>query len=267
MSKKFWFLVGQSLKKKINTKTFIIVNILLFIAFASLINVDRIVMAFGGKFNKENNIMVVDNANLFDEFKDKLNNQKAIINTSLKYKLSKVSNEEESLKKITKDQDMLLVINSDNENIINVKLVTYGYIDKNLYQMLYQSLNQIKKEKTIESLNISKEAIAKINSNIEIQREYIQEGKNENEENMKLIMSFLTPIIIFPFFMLITLVVQMIGAEINEEKSTRSMEIIISNVSSKVHFFSKVLSSDSLIKLINSKPFFLLISNISHHTF
>ena len=185
MSKKFWFLVGQSLKKKINTKTFIIVNILLFIAFASLINVDRIVMAFGGKFNKENNIMVVDNANLFDEFKDKLNNQKAIINTSLKYKLSKVSNEEESLKKITKDQDMLLVINSDNENIINVKLVTYGYIDKNLYQMLYQSLNQIKKEKTIESLNISKEAIAKINSNIEIQREYIQKGKNENEENMK----------------------------------------------------------------------------------
>ena len=60
-------------------------------------------------------------------------------------------------------------------------------------------------------------------------------------------MSFLTPIIIFPFFMLITLVVQMIGAEINEEKSTRSMEIIISNVSAKVHFFSKVLSSNLFV--------------------
>ena len=41
--------------------------------------------------------------------------------------------------------------------------------------------------------------------------------------------------------------VQMIGAEINEEKSTRGMEIIIGNVSAKAHFFSKVLASNLFV--------------------
>ena len=49
--------------------------------------------------------------------------------------------------------------------------------------------------------------------------------------------------------MLTVLVVQMIGAEINEEKSTRSMEVIISNVSPNVHFFSKVLAVNSFVIL------------------
>ena len=63
MNKKFWFLVKQSLKKKMKTKTFIIVNILLLIVFAALMNIDRIILFFGGNFNAENNIMVLDNTN------------------------------------------------------------------------------------------------------------------------------------------------------------------------------------------------------------
>ena len=50
-----------------------------------------------------------------------------------------------------------------------------------------------------------------------------------------------------PLFMLIMFLVQMIGAEVNEEKSTRSMEIIISNVSPKTHFISKVLASNLFV--------------------
>ena len=50
MSKKFWFLVKQSLRKKMKTKTFIIVNILLLIVFAALMNIDRIILFFGGSF-------------------------------------------------------------------------------------------------------------------------------------------------------------------------------------------------------------------------
>ena len=47
--------------------------------------------------------------------------------------------------------------------------------------------------------------------------------------------------------MLIMFLIQMIGAEINEEKSTKSMEIIISNVSPKTHFLSKVISSNLFV--------------------
>ena len=58
-----------------------------------------------------------------------------------------------------------------------------------------------------------------------------------------MISSGLVLIFIVPFFFLITMLTQMIGAEINDEKSTRGMEIIISNVSPKTHFISKIWSS------------------------
>ena len=56
-------------------------------------------------------------------------------------------------------------------------------------------------------------------------------------------------VVVLPCFMLIVFLVQMIGAEINEEKSTRGMEIIIGNVSAKTHFFSKILASNIFVLL------------------
>ena len=227
MNKKFWFLTIQSLLKKIKTKTFIIVNILLLIAFTSLMNIDRIVLFFGGNFNKENI------------------KTSSIIENGFKFKIKKLDSIDKE--KIKKDEDIMIVINNNDENTIDVNLITYGYIDSSVYQVISSALNKTKQTLAIENLDISKEELAKINKSVSIKREYIEEGKNENEESMEYVLSIVTPIIIFPFFMLVTLVIQMIGAEINEEKSTRSMEIIISNVSAKVHFFSKVLASNLFV--------------------
>ena len=47
--------------------------------------------------------------------------------------------------------------------------------------------------------------------------------------------------------MLTIFLVQMIGAEINEEKTTKGMEIIISNVPAKVHFASKLIASNVFV--------------------
>ena len=247
MSKKFWFLTWQSLRKKIKTKTFIIVNILLLVAFSALMNIDRIVLFFGGNFNKENNIMVVDNTyKSYELFKNNLKSS-SIIENGLKYKITKIDNVQKE--KVKKDEDIIIVINKSEENVIDVNMITYGYIDSSVYQVLTTALNKTKQTLAIENLNISKEELDKINKLVNINREYIQKDKNKNEEDLQYALSIVTPIIIFPFFMLVTLVIQMIGAEINEEKSTRSMEIIISNVSAKVHFFSKVLASNLFVIL------------------
>ena len=247
MSKKFWFLTWQSLRKKIKTKTFIIVNILLLVAFSALMNIDRIVLFFGGNFNKENNIMVVDNTyKSYELFKNNLKSS-SIIENGLKYKITKIDNVQKE--KVKNDEDIIIVINKSEENVIDVNMITYGYIDSSVYQVLTTALNKTKQTLAIENLNISKEELDKINKLVNINREYIQKDKNKNEEDLQYALSIVTPIIIFPFFMLVTLVIQMIGAEINEEKSTRSMEIIISNVSAKVHFFSKVLASNLFVIL------------------
>ena len=60
-------------------------------------------------------------------------------------------------------------------------------------------------------------------------------------------MTTVFPIFILPFFMLTIFLIQMIGMEVNDEKTTRGMEIIISNVSPKTHFFSKLLAGNIFV--------------------
>ena len=229
-------------------KTFIIVNILLLIVLVALINIDRVVMLFGGNFDKQNNIMVLDNTNkTYEIFKKTIDSEETIIDTGLKYKVKKVSDEKKAKKEIKKDEDILLIINNDENDIINVTMITYGYINSNLYQLINSSITASKQNLAMEEIGISAEELAKISKSVEIKREYIEANKSKEEEQNEFIMGIVTPIVIFPFFMLITLVVQMVGAEINEEKSTRSMEIIISNVPAKVHFFSKILAANLFV--------------------
>lgn len=248
MTNKFWFLTKNSLQKKMKSKTFIIVNILLLIVLVALINIDRVVMLFGGNFDKQNNIMVLDNTNkTYEIFKKTIDSEETIIDTGLKYKVKKVSDEKKARKEIKKDEDILLIINNDENDIINVTMITYGYINSNLYQLINSSITASKQNLAMEEIGISAEELAKISKSVEIKREYIEANKSKEEEQNEFIMGIVTPIVIFPFFMLITLVVQMVGAEINEEKSTRSMEIIISNVPAKVHFFSKILAANLFV--------------------
>ena len=248
MTNKFWFLTKNSLQKKMKNKTFIIVNILLLIVLVALINIDRVVMLFGGNFDKQNNIMVLDNTNkTYEIFKKTIDSEETIIDTGLKYKVKKVSDEKKVKKEIKKDEDILLIINNDENDIINVTMITYGYINSNLYQLINSSITASKQNLAMEEIGISAEELAKISKSVEIKREYIEANKSKEEEQNEFIMGIVTPIVIFPFFMLITLVVQMVGAEINEEKSTRSMEIIISNVPAKVHFFSKILAANLFV--------------------
>ena len=169
MKNKFWFLTKDSLFKKIKNKTFVIVNILLLVALVALTNIDKIVLFFGGNFDKVNNIMVVDKTEkTYDIFKTVIDSEETIIDTGLKYKVTKVDTEEKAKKKIKKDEDIAIIFEEDEENVISVKMITYGYINSNLYQLINTSINASKQVLAMEKLNISAEDLAKISSPIEI---------------------------------------------------------------------------------------------------
>ena len=88
---------------------------------------------------------------------------------------------------------------------------------------------------------------AKISQPIVIERIILDESKDKEKEMSEAIMATVFPIVILPFFMLTIFLVQMIGAEVNDEKSTRGMEIIISSVSPKIHFFAKVIAGNLFV--------------------
>lgn len=248
MENKFKFLTKYSLNKKIKNKWFIIANVILALVIIVLVNIDGIISFFGGDFNKSLNIKIVDNTGYYEEVKTGLKGIESYISKS-ELKVTKVNDVKKEKKKLKGTDDILLVLNKDDKNVYNVEFITDSYVDNVKYQAIVTSLNTTKQSIALDLSGIDKEKLSQISSSVEVKRSFINEEKTEDEENTRSLLSVLSLVVVLPCFMLIMYLIQMIGAEINEEKSTRGMEIIIGNVSAKTHFFSKILSSNLFVLL------------------
>lgn len=249
MTNKLKYLTKISLDKKIKTKWFLIANIILLVIIAGIINIDSIIKFFGGDFDKKTEIVVIDNASCYDEFVKTFDSTRDYLDTLKDAEITKYDKDKESLYEDIKKKDkILLVINEDSTNFINVEMITKSNIDNTTYQIITTILNSIKKDKALSYYGVSNEILDHISSYVDVKRTKLDDEENV-DEMMELVMSTIFPIVILPFFTLTMFLVQMIGAEINEEKTTRGMEIIISNVSPKTHFLSKIISGNVFVLL------------------
>ncbi len=256
MKNKLKFLIKQSLKKKIGTKWFKAVNIILCILIVAMANIDRLITAFGGDFNKDTTVYVKDNVGVYDYLQPLFNETTKTVEDLKNYKVEKTDKSLEELKKNIKDTDNIIVeINSSDTNYISSTITTYDALDTISYQLLFNVLNQTKEAFVIGKLGLTEKEIIALKSNIEITKKTTNPDLNDNAKAKDIISSGLIILFIVPFFIFITLLVQMLGAEINEEKSTKSMEIIISNVPPKYHFIAKI-SASSLFVIIQGALLF-----------
>lgn len=248
MSKKLKYLTKMSLDKKLKSKWFYVANIILCVLLVGIINIDSIIKFFGGDFDEKTSIIVVDNTNyIYNDFKN-------VFNTSLTYMENIVDSEvikaDKSIDEIKKElkeneEDILLIINKDNSNFLNAEVIVNSKVDTIMFQLINTSLNQVKTNIALNYYGIDGEKLALIEMPIDISKTSLEDS--DVDEESELLMGTIFPIVILPFFMLTIFLVQMIGAEINEEKSTKSMEIIISNVSPATHFMSKLLSGNIFV--------------------
>ena len=246
MENKFMFLTKHSLKKNIKSKWFKIVNVIVMLVIVALVNIDGIVTFFGGDFSGDVVINVVDNTGYYNVIEENLKNVDKYL-TDSKVIIKRVNDCDKEKKKLKGKKDILLVITEDKENTFKAEFITDSYVDTLKYQAIKASLNSAKESIAINNSNIDKDELAKISKEVTIKRTFVDKEKSKDEESSRSLLSVLSLIIVLPCFMLIMFLVQMIGAEINEEKSTRGMEIIIGNVSAKAHFFSKVLASNLFV--------------------
>ena len=255
MKSKLNFLIEMSLKRKINTKWFKIVNIVLLVAIVALANIDSIINIFGGDFDKKQEIYIIDNTDVsYDLFKQQLMlTTKAEKEEDMNYLLNNYEGTIEDAKKELEDEEkrdnLYIVFDNDEEKVLSVKLISYEYMDILDSQFISNSIYNTKVMLAITKSNISPEEINNIYSNIDVERIIIDDTKTSKDESMEVVMTSVFPLVILPFFMLIIFLVQMIGSEINDEKATRGMEIIISSVSPTKHFFSKIIATNLFIIL------------------
>ena len=246
MKTKLKYLIKNSLSKKMKTKWFVIANIILFVVIAGLINIDSIIKFFGGDFNDKLEIMVIDNIGSYEEFKSTYEIASETLNLG-EVEITKYDKTyEDALDEIKEEDKILIELNADETNFVKAKLVSNDNIDVNIYQLITTTINSIKRDIALKHYNISDNILALIDAKVEIERIKLDDNKNA-DEMLELIMGTIFPLIILPFFMLTMFLVQMIGAEINEEKTTKGMEIIISNVSPTVHFASKIIAGNVFV--------------------
>ena len=208
MKNKLMFLIGEGIKRKVNTRTL----------YDTFINT----------YEQTENFTLSQTEIEFkkaEETSDEI--EKSII-------------EEES-------KNIILTIKNSEDNIISAQITSFDEIDSGLEQRILNTLNTIRMSLALEESNIDAEELANIYKSVEITKTMLNTEYDETAENIKAFSYALIPIFIVPFFIIVIFVIQMIGAEINEEKTSKSMEIIISSVSPKTHFISKMITVNAFV--------------------
>ena len=197
---------------------------------------------FGGDFEDNITIYVKDDIESFTLFKATFESLATNLGDSKNYQVEVLANNiEEEKWSLKKDDNKVLVeLNKDPSNYMSAKITTYESLDTTTTAVLESAINTVKQNYAVMKSGIPYEEIASITSAANIEFIKIDGDASKNKD---LIAAGVILVVILPCFFLILMLVQMIGSEINDEKTTRSMEIIISNVSPKIHFLSKVLSS------------------------
>ncbi len=247
MKNKLLFLTKMSLKKKIKTKWFVIANAIFAVLIIGLINIDSIIKVFGGDFDEARQILIIDEVGSFSKFES---NYQIYKKYAMDYDedieiVNYMGSYDDGVKEVEDDNKILLVISPDEENYIKAKLVSKEKIGTITNTLISTTLTAIRSEIVLDEYNITEEMYEEINKNVMIENITLSDDNQEDD----MIISTAMQVITLPLFMLIMFLVQMIGAEVNEEKTTKSMEIIISNVSPKIHFMSKVISANVFVIL------------------
>lgn len=244
MKNKLKLLIKDGLRKKLKTKTFKIINIILLIAIPLVINIDTLIKTFGGDFDDPVTVYVIDESgkyyeslkNVYEQTTLSIGNQDVEIKNAEK-KYDELKNEmlEE------KSNDIILKIYDETKK---ADLTSFDYVDTITVQLLTNALNTVKSNIALEESDIDVNVLNEINAPMEISRTYLSDELDENYELMSYISNLIIPVFIMPFFFLLLMITQMIGAEINEEKTSKSMEIIITSVSPRIHFISKMITAN-----------------------
>ena len=198
MNKKLKYLTKVSLNKKIKSKWFLVANIIFAILIIGLLNIDSVIKFFGGDFDKETIIYVVDNTNydILGEFENSMNEYSNLL--SMNMNIDTIESYDKFVSKVKKSDDnnsILVVVNEDDYNYMNAKIVSNDKIDTVMYQSITNCLDNIKKEKALLVNGIDTNTMMNINKSISIERVILNKNsKNDNE----IFMGVVFPIVILP---------------------------------------------------------------------
>ena len=178
MSKKMWFLTKISLNKKIKTKWFLIANLIFLILIVGIANIDTIIRSFGGDFNEKGEILVIDNANVFDLFKENYEKGNTFVSDYEETIITEYQKSyEEGIKELEEDDNkILLVIDPDIDNYIKAKVASKEKLGTITSTIINSSLTSTRSELALSEYDITREEFNNIEKSVELEVEVLSKS-------------------------------------------------------------------------------------------
>lgn len=227
-------MIRFNVNKSIQNKWFTLLNIALLLTIILSTNLNNIKTFLENRnislFETETIIEVVDNQNIgFDKIKEKFLEEEYI-------EVKKIEKNEYNAKTIG-DDTIVVEIKSDEENIINIAIISKESIDIYLYDEIYAALSEARAELFAIQNNIEFEKLDIMNKELNIERIMLAVD-NENAEKKQIINLITT----FAIYMVSIFVFSTISNEIAQEKVSKSIEYVLTSVTSKEYLFAKITS-------------------------
>lgn len=229
MKNKRWFLLWFSLRRKIWRKSFFISNAIILAIIITLSNIDQIISFFS---SDEPDVYEIYYQDSFNKGYDVLISQT----------ISELDDSEITLVLGQSEITDEATINLQMDESFVVSIESASSIPSSLYNAIVQSMNQIKLIEQSSQYDLSLEEVMRLSTPVIIDRAILDEEVQSEEEI--LIGQGTAYVITVPLFIALVFVIQMVGMEIFEEKSTKSTEIILSNVTPQEHLFAKIASAN-----------------------
>ena len=228
---KFWVITKDVYRKNVRSISFIIMLLVPFIAAAGLYIINQVT---DNATDEGDTIGVVVQGD-----SDLLNTVEVqTVLDSMTVLNSKVQGEEQ-LKE--EEIDGLLLLSVEKEQI-NGEFYSSNTMPQ-VTMALNQQLNQLQSSLRAKALGLSEEEVASLNASVPFSVQKItfnENGEMNTEEDftsIRLVVGMATTILLFIF---IVTYASIIAQEIASEKGTRIMEVILSSVSARSHFYGKL---------------------------
>ena len=228
---KFWVITKDVYRKNVRSISFIIMLLVPFIAAAGLYIINQIT---DNATEEGDTIGVVVQGD-----SDLLNTVEVQTVLDSMTVLNSKEQGEEQLKE--EEIDGLLLLSVEKEQI-NGEFYSSNTMPQ-VTMALNQQLNQLQSSLRAKALGLSEEEVASLNASVPFSVQKItfnENGEMNTEEDftsIRLVVGMATTILLFIF---IVTYASIIAQEIASEKGTRIMEVILSSVSARSHFYGKL---------------------------
>lgn len=241
MSSKLKNIIKHNVETSIRNKWFVILNVLMLLVAVVSLNLENILTLFEKQnidIEKNNKIVVSiddETGNLIKNLEEEIEN----FNLSDKIEVKLDANEGSYTSETMPDNFINVILNEDEEKIIEASVISKEAVNTEYLDIINSAITNTRNDLIAKKLNIDSNSIKLLESEPDIERIMLNVDSNSDSELIQTIRMVVNYLIFFILIMILSAT----ASSVAQEKTSKSIEYVLTSISSKEYLLSKVLST------------------------